>query len=228
MDDEGEAEEEILDERSIKVLGLMNQLQNEQLKEELETEIDRLKAKNAIIKAQLTALRLNMHNELSDKESAIKEETTTAKRVREANEALQDSFDLEKDRLEAAMASKYAMVTSVLMQRQAKCNELMGEVAEIKDFQARKGAILEKLKELHNKHRASEEQFECCVQSLHDAMHRNAVRYEEEMKRRALASRVKLEKKVSAWSACLCQKCCLRLSRKCRRSTGSSKQKTAG
>lgn len=139
-----------------------------------------------------------MQIDLSEKEFTMKETTANAKMVLEANEALQGSYNLEKDRLEAAMASKYAMVTSVLMQRQATCNELMGEVAAINDFQARKGTILDQLKELRNMHRASDEQFECCVQTLRDTMHRNAAHYEQEMKKRVIASRVKLEKKVSS------------------------------
>lgn len=198
MDDEDEAAAGVLDERNVKVLGLMSQFQNEQLTQELETEIDRLQAKIAVTTAQLTALRQSMHKDLSEKEFTMKEKAATAKRVRETNEALHTNFDLEKDRLEAAMASKYAMITSVLMQRQATCDELMGEVVAHNDFQARKGAVLDQLNEVHYKHRTSEAQFECCVQSLQDAMHRNAVRYEQEMKRRAMASRVNLEKKVSA------------------------------
>mmetsp|Transcript_16973 Transcript_16973/g.55211 ORF Transcript_16973/g.55211 Transcript_16973/m.55211 type:complete len:290 (-) Transcript_16973:133-1002(-) len=180
----------------VRVLGLLGRWERRYIWYELQEEVTSYRKRNMAIEAKLAEMEQNTHQYVATREEVIKREDNVAQAMRADYVAAHFRFEIERDRLTAALTSVYACVTGVLAEQQQRITELTKSIAEVKDSYLRKEATLEKIAAVDGRWRASAESQLKVLCSFHSKSIQRVVRCEHAAVNCEQKSSAKFQEKV--------------------------------
>lgn len=176
------------------VIGLMSSLEAEEDEKEHAVEIERYRARNAILGAQIA--RLEKSELVERKEMMMREKSAMIEKLVAENDVIERDLRLEKDCLDAAYAANAARATERIADCEARCVAARNKLTTLKNFESRKKQISRELQEISERLEESTRIHRLELEELRQLRQSTAERFERETRFRELHSRDQLRRKV--------------------------------